>query len=322
MSQTAVDLKEAKAIAREVYLRDRRAALQHFMRVTNLTPEDMATALHLPGGGNRGTFITRYLNGGEGYKGLDEAVGEFLKICNTEVKPFANLGIVANVCDHARRRGVINGIPSRSGYGKTIGLLAYARARGAIYYSHDKVSSRRDALIELARQAGLRQVMQARAGNIRRRLAARLKELGSPLLLIDEADTCPFGFLETVRGIHDEVGCGMVLAGMEKWLEELLLKDSRGRRPEQLVGRVAAITPLHPPSPDEIAMIAADYGVSGARAIDLLHRSAIVLGGFRRVKMILDDAEDIRVDIGANSITLSILEQAVQYLPGGRKGEQ
>lgn len=316
-ANTAVDYAELNALKR-----DTRRALAAFMEATNLTAEDMAIALHLAGGGNRSSFITRYLAGGKGQEGLDEAVREFLKIADAEVKPFDNLNIVFNVCDHAVRRRVINGIPSRSGYGKTVGLRAFARTKGAIYYSHDKVSSKRDSLIELARQAGLARVSQARSGSIRRRLVAKLKELGSPLIIIDEADTCHFSFLELVRGIHDEVRCGVVLSGMEKWLQELLLTDTRGRRPEQLVGRVAALGKLNPPSPDEIAMMCADFGVTGARSIDLIHKKSVVLGGFRRARMILEDARDIAEKMGAKNITHSLIEEAVEYLPDGGKGNQ
>jgi len=320
--------QQARDVAKAAAERDPRQALQTFADALNLGPKSLVFALGLRGTPDQvAVALRRWMDGTT----IDRTQAELyalrtarlLHLGGDEIKPTRNLAIVHQACAHAARRRVIIGISSRAGYGKTVGLQTYRRTRGAVYYAHDKASSTKDALVNITRASGLNGPTYAGIGTLRQRLVKHLRTIGSPLIVIDEADTIQFRTLEVLRGIVDELGSGLVMAGIEGYLEELLTEKKYGRRPEQLLSRVAAVVPLVAPSHEEIQLIAGDYGVKGAREIDFIRRRAIVTGGYRRARMILEDAREIADDLGVKKINLAVLNEAAQYLPGKNlvKGE-
>ena len=68
------------------------------------------------------------------------------------------------------------------------------------------------------------------------------------LIVVDEAENLPLRALEMLRRIHDETGCGLVLAGMPR-----LIVNLRGRHGElvQLFSRVSVALNLGDTLPDE-----------------------------------------------------------------------
>jgi len=313
--------KKARSIAKATADRDPRRALQKFADALNLDASAVAFALGLRGSpNNMAVELRRWLDGNsispEKAESYALRAQRLLQLGESVIKPTRNLAIVHEACEHAARRNVIVGISSRAGYGKTVGLETYRRIRGAVYYAHDKASSTKDAMIQISLASGLGRNMQVSIGKLRRALVNHLREIGRPLLIIDEADTIQFRTLEVLRGICDELRCGMAMAGVEGYMERLLTEKQYGRRPEQLLSRVVAIVKLLDPDDEEIQMIADDYGVRGAREIDFIRQWALVTGGYRRARMLLEDSQEIAADIGAKKINLAVLKRAAQYLPG------
>jgi len=311
----------ARTVAQDAAERDPRRALQTFADALNLGPEALVFALGLRGSAsNVAACLRRWMDGRSGDRGQCDLYASratrLLRLGGDEIKPTHNLAVVHKACEHAARRRVIVGISSRAGYGKTVGLETYRRTRGAVYYAHDKASSTKDAVIQISRAAGMGRTASVALGTLRQRLVSHLRGLGSPLIVIDEADTIQFRTLEVLRGIVDELRCGLVMAGIEGYLEDLLTEKKYGRRPEQLLSRVVAVVPLDDPSHEEIRLIAADYRVTGTREIEFIRERAIITGGYRRARMILEDAREIADDLGVKKITMAVLDEAAKYLPG------
>ena len=308
----AVSTAEAEKAARAARADSPREALRAFMDAVGFNEDAVSAALHLTGKQGGGQ-VRQYLDGER--DDLDELVTDFLRLDGIEVLPTRNLAIVFKVCDHAHRRGQINVVASRSGFGKTTGLLAYARTKGAVYVSHDKTASRLEFLVNLLAAAGVHwNHLGSTAARIRR-FTSRMIELGRPLLIVDEADTLTFACLEIARTINDRVRGGLILAGIDGYVQPMLLRAGHGFRPEQAAGRVAAIVRLPDPDADDVARLAGEYGVNAPTAILFLVERAAVLGGLRRVRVLLDDAKEIAEAQRMRSITIACLKEAANYVP-------
>ena len=75
----------------------------------------------------------------------------------------------------------------------------------------------------------------------------RLRDSGR-LIVVDEAENLPLRALEIIRRLHDDTGCGLVLSGMPRLVENL-----RGKHGElvQLYSRVSVALNLGDSMPDE-----------------------------------------------------------------------
>ena len=105
------------------------------------------------------------------------------------------------------------------------------------------------------------------------------------MLIIDEAQHMSDRLLEHVRGIYDRAHIPIVLVGnhglKERW------SGPRGRKFEQLLGRIAFQLDIPRPLPEDVEAIAAHHGIEGSESRKLLLRVVDASGGLHRLERIL-----------------------------------
>jgi DNA transposition AAA+ family ATPase len=108
---------------------------------------------------------------------------------------------------------------TKFGLGKTVAAQEYVRQNAdTIMITAIKNMSCRTMLADLGDRIGV--VWQGRNDQMVRALVRKLKALGRPLILVDEADFAGPA-LHILRQFHDLAGCGVVLLGTPAFLERL-----------------------------------------------------------------------------------------------------
>jgi len=132
----------------------------------------------------------------------------------------ANVENVVKACDHAKLRHKMVGIIGSTGFGKTTALKTYCQSHKNTYF----VSSRNSMNAKQVLRAILRVMGIGYEGTIydmENRIIDELNKQQEPLLIIDEAGKLSERVLQYLHDIKDESHTGIVLAGVEYFLEDL-----------------------------------------------------------------------------------------------------
>lgn len=220
----------------------------------------------------------------------------------------ANSKLIYETCEAALAERTMKMIIGPTGYGKTTALDAFARnnSNAVVYVLMDSSMNVRDCLVVIA--GALRISTEGTQHQLVRAIAKRLIERGC-LLILDDCGKVIQKFFRVLQVIYDqsEGSCGMVLAGVPA-LKTHLLKNANKNKESypELISRVSYTQELHAPTEKAVEAICHKQGITDARAIQYIYKSAknyrdvrnIILAT-RRLKTEGITAEDIKsVNVG------------------------
>jgi DNA transposition AAA+ family ATPase len=176
---------------------------------------------------------------------------EALEASDTPLVPTSLYTQVTHLCQRCQREGAMGAVTANNGIGKTTALQRYADGEKVIYIRNNRHLSAGALLDLLVYESGaiVRPARQARSGNNFDRYRALVRHLkgGNWLIILDEAEqTCP-NVLDDLRGLNDEAGVGILLAGDRRLDREI-------KRDEKLVSRIK----LMPAYVDKLSLIDAE----------------------------------------------------------------
>jgi DNA transposition AAA+ family ATPase len=120
-----------------------------------------------------------------------------------------------------------------------------------------------------------------------RMICDRLRNLGNPLLIFDEAQHMSAASLEEIRGWHDRIGLGLALFGNMGVMQRL---EGNGRKADfaQLFSRVGMRLVRMLPLQGDMDALAAAWRVHGDREIAQIRKVASQPGGLRNATKMLE----------------------------------
>jgi DNA transposition AAA+ family ATPase len=174
--------------------------------------------------------------------------------------------------------GVIAG---GAGAGKTYAIKSYAASSPNVWVATMRPDTAcvASCLEEIGEAVGVK--MTSRAARQSRDLTRRMQGTGG-LLVIDEAQHLNILAIEAVRSIYDAAGIGLVLCGNES-VYARLTGGSRAAAFAQLFSRIGKRLILAQPSREDVAAIAAAYGVNGTEERKALFAISQKPGALRAV---------------------------------------
>lgn len=136
----------------------------------------------------------------------------------------------------------------------------------------------------------------------------RVKDLGNPLLIFDEAQHLSEKAIDQLRSWHDATKLGIALLGNANLLQTLE-GSNRSIARAQLFSRISFNLPrLHPLAADIDAMINA-WNITDEKICDLVHSIAMKPGGLRVATFALELAHMIAISTG-DELNVSHLQDA------------
>lgn len=202
---------------------------------------------------------------------------------------------IVDKCDYAKYCRDLVLICGQPGVGKTEALMHYKATTPRVWLmtASRSAKSMRGMLQDLAATVGVG--TWGASAELSRRIIARVKD-SDGLIIVDEAQHYGFDPLESLRGIFDFSGIGMVLSG------DLTLRTTLAKFP-QLDSRIGSKLILKRPSHQDVSEVAAVLGVAGEEELRFCHSIAQHGGGLRyvaktiRQATILAAGEGVRLDI-------------------------
>ena len=190
-------------------------------------------------------------------------------------------GAILDICRIAQNRGWMGAIVGAPGIGKSQALAHYAAATpdvamatmtattasltGSLARVFEAIEG--DGPVRHSRPATLFDAIVA---------AIRTKPGGRYLLIVDEAQELSPAALNELRFIHDETGCGIVVAGNPDVIGQF--REGHGRRGRgrvrpaflQVDRRIAIRRDFRRPMPEDVPALARHLGVTDTGAIEAL----------------------------------------------------
>jgi len=186
--------------------------------------------------------------------------------------PYVTTSVTKQVTDtlvlaHTERRMAM--VLGPSGVGKTMAVRRYAEAEPETIYIVAGTESSPWAFMR--RLAGLLRVpWHGSTYDMRLACADHLRN-SDRLLVVDECDYQPERTLQTIRLIHDDARIGVALVATPAYLKHL--RDAKSDTLQQVLGRIAYVAQVAPCCDDDLARIAAPFGLDDA-AMDALVEGA------------------------------------------------
>lgn len=171
---------------------------------------------------------------------------------------------------------VVTGEP---GAGKTAALQVYQSEGSNVWLAtmSPDTSGKVPMLEELGLAMGI--ALTGGAATMRRQISAKVRRTGG-LILVDEAQHLDTKAIETLRGIHDATGVGLVLCGNPKLLQTIARLD-------QVYSRMGRKLTVDKPAKADVAAIAHQFGVTDNDEVTFLAGLGLRPGGLRSVVKVL-----------------------------------
>lgn len=187
-------------------------------------------------------------------------------------------------------RGKISVITGDPGVGKTATFRQYLEdTPNAILVTADKATTGvTGILLAVLNASGNVSRLGGRAYTLKMLILERLRPLNA-LIIVDEAQHLDDDAVEMMRAIHDELGCGLVLAGNT----EVMRRVQRGARVPafaQLHSRVSWPQNYKRPSDADMDIILTAWGVTRPDEKAFLQNIGALSGGLRAITMTLEMA--------------------------------
>lgn len=201
------------------------------------------------------------------------------------IKNSRNLDLIVKLCSDAQLNSRFLAVAGFTGGGKTTALKHYANTTPGVFYVLCTVTmSRKDFLTAIQRSLGLDNEgsIHARTASIVRAFSA----MNRPLLLLDDAGKLNDQCMRLIQVIYDELefSTGIVLGGTEK-LKTHIDRSAALDRPgfRELRRRIGYWQKLYPISRQFISAVCADFGITDAKAVELVARMATDFGTLREL---------------------------------------
>lgn len=160
-----------------------------------------------------------------------------LEASDTPLVPTTLYTQVTHLCQRCQREGVMAAVTANNGIGKTTALRHFAdKDLAKVIYIRNNRHLSAGALLDLLvfeSGATIRPARHGRSGNNFDRYRALIRHLrgGNWLIILDEAEQTCHNVLDDLRGLNDEAGVGILLAGDRRLDREI-------KRDEKLVSRI------------------------------------------------------------------------------------
>lgn len=188
--------------------------------------------------------------------------------------------------DFCRANGLIGLIVGAPGVGKTVALACYTESEHATTYlvTASEPYRRLAPALELVCEAMRATVYRSGAASCREAIVRTLgKTRERPLLIVDEAGYLDDQPLDALRSVHDETGCGLVLAGNAEFRTRLNGKVGQARF-AQLTSRIGMRLDLEAPTREDVAAMCDHYRIAGKEARRLIEKLVEKDRGLRIVR--------------------------------------
>lgn len=175
---------------------------------------------------------------------------------------------VMQLLQFAQMAGDLSVIYGGAGVGKTTTIRHYAALNPNVWVvtMRPDTSGVAACLEEISEAMGVR--TSGRANRLSRDICRRLEDTNG-LLIIDEAQHLTVPAIESIRSIHDATGVGLVLSGNES-VYARLTGGTRAATFAQLFSRIGKRLRLTKTTKQDVAAIAALYGITGDRELSTL----------------------------------------------------
>ncbi|BCW89991.1 hypothetical protein sos41_31590 [Alphaproteobacteria bacterium SO-S41] len=189
------------------------------------------------------------------------------------------------ILDYAQMDGDMAVIGCGPGFGKTTACEQYRMERPRVSISTMSPSSRgvSTALIMVLQslgEKGAKGTPQALSSKICEKVSG-----GGALLIIDEAQHLSALAVDELRSIHDRTGVGMVFVGNQHIFD--LFDGTRNVTFAQFSSRIGMREKQNRPRREDVAMIAAAWGVEEKDEADLLFKVSQQPGGLRSITKLM-----------------------------------
>jgi DNA transposition AAA+ family ATPase len=173
-----------------------------------------------------------------------------------------------------------------AGQGKTSAEKAYAADRPNVWHVEMfRADSRNVACLKrVARTVGAK-ISSPAPEEIIGAIVEKVRNTNG-LLIVDEAQHLANDALESLRGIHDQAGIGLVLSGNEE-LQTRMTGGSRAANFAQLFSRIGKRVRLVKPTHGDVEALADAWNVPAGPAREVLHQIAAKPGALRSCTKVL-----------------------------------
>jgi len=204
---------------------------------------------------------------------------------------------------HAQHMGAFAVATGGPGVGKTTTLRAYkAQNPNVFIMTAEPVHATPRALLDdLAETLGI-SLSGLSSQRLSRAITNKLKQVASPLLIIDEGQHLPSQALDQLRSIHDLTGAGVCLVGNETIFARLE-GGTRSAHYAQLFSRVGLRFSRPKPVAGDIDGLLDAWGVTERAERKLLHAIARKPGALRSMTQVLRIAHMLAGAEGAERVT-------------------
>lgn len=191
------------------------------------------------------------------------------------------------------QRGRMAAVAASPGLGKTMSAEHYRACNANVFlFTASPVSASLTGMLhEVLRAVGVPAV-SGTPQTISRMIRDRVRDLGQPLLVVDEAQHLTERGLDELRSMHDDTGLGVALLG-NAGLLQTLEGGSRSIARAQLFSRISLKMPLLRPFSGDVESLLEAWRITDPKISEQIHSIAQQPGALREATFTLEMAHMI-----------------------------
>jgi DNA transposition AAA+ family ATPase len=195
------------------------------------------------------------------------------------------------------QRGRMSAVAASPGLGKTQSADHYEACNVNVFkFTASPVSESLTGMLqEVLRALGIPAVSGTPQG-LSRLIRERVRDLGKPLLIADEAQHLSFKALNEMRSWHDDTGLGVALLGNASLLQTLE-GGSRSIERAQLFSRISLKMPLLRPFKSDVDALLEAWRITDEKVCEQIHAIAQQPGALREATFTLEMAHMIAASV-------------------------
>ena len=220
---------------------------------------------------------------------------------------------IERVARHAHANADVAVVFGAAGGGKSWGLERYCAQNTGAWCTamSPAVTTPAAVLSRIARKLDVADGVSTAAARLEQVIVDRLSA-DSTLMVVDEAHHLTQPLLDVLRCVHDQAGCGLVLAGNEPLWSRL----ASGERAAQLVSRVGLTWRLRKPAAADAVELAATLlgSAPDSKAKVQILAAAGGMGGLRAVRKLIGQAQLLALGEGRDHANAADVADAGELL--------
>lgn len=195
------------------------------------------------------------------------------------------------------QRGRMSAVAASPGLGKTKAALHYQACNANVFlFTASPVSGSLSGMLRELLQAVGVPLFAGTPQAVSRMIRDRVRDLGKPLLIVDEAQHLGERALDEIRSLHDATNLGVALLG-NAGLLQTLEGGSRSISRAQLFSRISCKLPLLRPFRSDVEALLDAWRVTDAKVCELIHAIAQQPGALREATFTLEMAHMIAASV-------------------------